>query len=90
MALTRACVCGAGGRQRLLYAFRYDEVVWDHTRTSVVLEYGDEARPNFLTVITPQATLIASLITRAIKNLDLMDRRYRAPPARPPAHCTRT
>ena len=62
--------------QKLLHAFRYDEMVWDHTRASFTIEYGDETAPSFVTVISPQSTLIASLVTRAIKNLELVDRRY--------------
>ena len=62
--------------QKLLHAFRYEEMVWDHTRASFMIKYGDETAPSFVSVISPQSTLIASLVTRAIKNLELVDRRY--------------
>jgi len=60
-------------KYKLLHSFFYDEINWDANKDSLLIEYGPEDNPSLLTLITPQATLIASLVSKAIKNLDKKD-----------------
>lgn len=61
--------------QKVLHAFTYDDIIWDATKDTFVIEHGPDGALQELTLITPQGSLIASLVTKAIKNLDKNDRR---------------
>ena len=65
--------------QKILHTFTYDEVIWDATKDTFVIEYGPDEALQELSLITPQGSLIASLVTKAIKNLDKNDRRFASP-----------
>ena len=54
----------------------YDGLAWEKTRDTFIVEFGPTDRASrVLTLISPQAPLVAHLVTRAIKNLDRHDDR---------------
>ena len=61
--------------------FDYDDLLWNCSSDTLTFDNGASQHPNCVTVITPMAKLVASVINRAIANLDRFDRKYGA--ARP-------
>lgn len=59
-----------------MHTFLFDDIIWDATKDTLTIEYGPDNATNELTLITPQGSLIASLISKAIKNLDKNDARW--------------
>jgi len=64
--------------QKLIKSYRFDDINWDATKDTFIIESGDEHNPDITTLISPQSHLVASLVTRAIKNLDKNDRKMEA------------
>ena len=60
--------------QKMVHSFHYDDVNWTNTRTALLIQYGAESSPQQLIIISPQSALMGSVITRAIRNLNLLDK----------------